>query len=322
MIRQSDAGRVLQLRLAYGAVVANAGIAVTGCVVRVTGSGLGCPTWPQCVPGSMTPVAHPELESLHQWIEYGNRLLTTVVGLVVGLSVLVAWRSRARRPRPLKLSVIMLGGIAAQAVLGGATVLTGLLWWTVAVHLLASTALVWLSVLLVDSIDEPGHSRGRVPPAITGLLGFQVSVLSAVLIAGTLVTAAGPHAGDQAVSRLGLPPDALAHVHSSLLFLFLGLLVGLGAILRLRSTGGRPWRRYLQLLGLVLGQGAVGLVQLWTGVPAALVTLHVLGAMAITAGTASLWCAIRQEGTLAPLPEAIAVPSDESPLLRTARQKG
>ncbi|MEU5261107.1 COX15/CtaA family protein [Amycolatopsis sp. NPDC021455] len=285
--------QVLQRRLAIAALIANAGIAVTGCVVRVTGSGLGCPTWPQCVPGSLTPVAHPEAAPLHQWIEYGNRMLTVVVGLVVAGSVLAAWGARRQSPRPLVLSSVMLGGVVAQAVLGGVTVLTGLSWWTVAAHLLASTALVWLSLLLLDAIDHPA-SGTRAHPAVAVLFGILVAVLSATLVAGTLVTAAGPHAGSEDTPRLGLPVEPLAHTHASLLFLFLGLLIGLGGVLRLRTPDPRIWRRYLLLVGLVLLQGGLGLVQFLTGVPATLVALHVLGAMVITATTASVWCTVHR----------------------------
>src|SRR4051812_16356840 len=142
--------------LAIAAVITQAGIAVTGSVVRVTGSGLGCPTWPQCFPGSLVPVAHPEIEPLHQWVEFGNRLLTVLLILVAGACLIAAWGVRPRRRRLIWLAAAMPLGVLAQAVIGGVTVLAGLVWWTVAPHFLVSMVLVWLAVLLVRASTEGG----------------------------------------------------------------------------------------------------------------------------------------------------------------------
>jgi cytochrome c oxidase assembly protein subunit 15 len=279
---------------AIAAVLTQAGIAVTGSVVRVTGSGLGCPTWPQCFPGSLVPRPHPEVAALHQWIEFGNRLLTGLVGLV-GLACLgVALLVRPRRRQLILLSATMPLGVAAQAVLGGITVLTGLAWWTVAVHFLVSMVLVWLAVLLVAAFAE-----GDAPPRwhllrpLRGLLATAITVMATLLIAGTLVTSAGPHAGSTATPRLAVSVPALAQLHADLLVGFLGLLAGLGFAIRAAGVPSRTWRRYLVLVCVVLAQGTLGAVQYLTGVPEVLASLHVLGAASVVVAMAALWTSCR-----------------------------
>jgi heme a synthase len=283
-------------------VISQGGIAVTGSIVRVTGSGLGCPTWPQCVAGSLTPVAHPEVAPLHQWVEFGNRTLTGVVGIFAGLIVIAAWLGRPRRRRVLTLALVQLGGVALQAVIGGITVLTGLLWWTVSVHFLVSMGLVWLAVLLHRSLaegDDPADPL--LPRALLKLQVVQAVVLGFLLLAGTFVTAAGPHAGDSDTPRLSLPVDDLAQAHADLLFLFLGMLTALGFAVHGFSQDPVLRRRYWVLVAVVLSQGALGMVQYWTGVPEVLVSLHVLGAGATVVATAGLWVAGRSRG---PVPAA------------------
>lgn len=285
---------------AIAAVITQAGIAVTGSVVRVTGSGLGCPTWPQCVPGSLVPQPHPEVAALNQWIEFGNRLLTGLVG-VVGLACLViALLVRPRRRRLILLAATMPVGVAAQAVLGGITVLTGLAWWTVAAHFLLSMVLVWLAVLLVAAFAEgDAPPRWHLPGPLRGLLYTATTVLAAVLIAGTLVTAAGPHAGDTDTPRLAISVPALAQLHADLLIGFLGLLAGLGFALRAAGVPARTWRSYLVLICVVLAQGLLGAVQYLTGVPEVLVSLHVLGAASVVVVMAAFWASCRVRDDLA-----------------------
>lgn len=283
---------------AIAAGITQAGIAVTGSVVRVTGSGLGCPTWPQCFPGSLVPQPHPEVATLHQWIEFGNRLLTGLVGLVGLACLVVALLLRPRRRRLILLAAAMPAGVVVQAVLGGITVLAGLAWWTVAVHFLVSMVLVWLAVLLVAAVTEgDAPPRWYLPGPLRGLLFTATAVLGALLIAGTLVTAAGPHAGDTATPRLAVSVAALAQLHADLLVAFLGLLAGLGFALRAVHAPGGTWGRYLLLVCVVLAQGVLGVVQYLTGVPEALVSLHVLGAASVVVATAALWtgCRIREE---------------------------
>jgi cytochrome c oxidase assembly protein subunit 15 len=307
----------LQRTLAIAAVIAQGGIAVTGSIVRVTGSGLGCPTWPQCVAGSLTPVEHPDVAPLHQWVEFGNRTLTGLIGVIALLCVLAAWLSRPRRGRVVKLALVQLGGVVLQAVIGGITVLTGLLWWTVSLHFLVSMGLVWMAVLLVRGIREgDAPATPLVPKPLLGLQVLQTGVLGLLLLAGTFVTAAGPHAGDAKTPRLDVPVDHLVQVHADLLFLFLGMLVALGFALKAASASAPLWRRYWILVGVVLAQGALGMVQYFTGVPEVLVSLHVLGAGTVIVATAGLWVASRDRG---PVPSTVAVPSPVPDLVAAAK---
>src|ERR1700728_1991998 len=192
-----EPSRRAQRIVAAAVILTQGGIAVTGAIVRVTASGLGCPTWPQCFPGSFTPVAVSEVPRIHQAVEFGNRMITFAVVLTAALAVLVVYRAH-RRAEVLLYAWLMPASTVLQAVIGGITVRTGLLWWTVAVHLLTSMTMVWLSVLLFVKVGEPDDgvvSRQVVTP-LRALTLLSALTLAAVLVAGTLVTAAGPHAGD------------------------------------------------------------------------------------------------------------------------------
>lgn len=287
-------------------ILTQGGIAVTGAIVRVTASGLGCPTWPQCFPGSFTPVAHAEVPRIHQAVEFGNRMITFAVVIGAVLAVLAVTRARRRR-EVLVYAWLMPVSTVVQAVIGGITVRTGLLWWTVAIHLLTSMTMVWLSVLLYVKIGEPddGEVRRRVARPLRALTALIGANLAAVLVTGTLVTAAGPHAGDRSpsrtVPRLKIEIDTLVHAHSSLLVAYLALVVGLGFGL-LAVGAARPiLLRLGVLLALVCAQAAVGTAQYYTGIPAALVALHVAGAAACTAATAALWASMRQRAEPQPV---------------------
>jgi cytochrome c oxidase assembly protein subunit 15 len=299
-----------QRLIAAAVVLTQGGIAVTGAIVRVTASGLGCPTWPQCFPGSFTPVPVAEVPVIHQAVEFGNRMITFLVVLTAALAVLAVTRARRRR-EVLFYAWLMPASTVAQAVIGGITVLTGLLWWTVAIHLLVSMTMVWLSVLLFVKVGESdesvaaGLSTAVVPKPLRWLTALTAAALAAVLVAGTLVTGAGPHAGDksaaQPVLRLQVEITTLVHLHSSLLVAYLSLVVGLGfALLAVRAPRPVLLRLYV-LLALVCAQGLVGTVQFLTGVPAALVAVHVAGAAACTAATAALWASMRERAQPEPL---------------------
>jgi heme a synthase len=285
--------------LAVAAVVGQAGIAVTGAVVRVTGSGLGCPTWPQCFPGSLVPVPHPEVAVLHQWVEFGNRLLGIALVIITGACLLAALNVRPRRRRLVLLAATMPLGVVAQAVIGGVTVLAGLAWYTVAPHFLVTIPLIWLAVLLVRESSPaamaapPGSGwRPAVPAALRGLLVVTSIVLVALVVAGTLVTAAGPHGGDAATPRLeAVPLPELATAHAHLLFAFLGLLVGVGFLTRAVPVPRAVVVRLRVLVAVTLAQGALGGIQYALGVPEVLVALHVLGAAVTVASAAWLWAA-------------------------------
>jgi len=283
-------------------IITQGGIAVTGAIVRVTSSGLGCPTWPQCFPGSFTPVAVSEVPRIHQAVEFGNRMITFAVVLTAALAVLAVTRAH-RRGEVLFYAWLMPASTLVQAVIGGITVRTGLLWWTVATHLLTSMTMVWLAVLLYVKVGQPDSNGAvvvseRVVKPLRLLTALSAVTLAAVLVAGTLVTAAGPHAGDRSpnrtVPRLRIEITTLVHAHSSLVVAYLALLVGLGFGL-LAVHAPRPVLvRLGVLLVAVLGQAAVGTVQFFTGVPAALVAVHVAGAAICTAATAALWASMRE----------------------------
>ncbi|MCV7219698.1 COX15/CtaA family protein [Mycolicibacterium elephantis] len=292
--------------IAFLVILTQGGISVTGAIVRVTASGLGCPTWPQCFPGSFTPVPVAEVPVLHQVVEFGNRLVTFLVVLAAAAAVLAVTRARRRR-EVLVYAWLMPASTVVQAVIGGITVLTGLLWWTVAVHLLASMTMVWLAVLLFVKVGEPddGVVVRRVPKPLRQLTFLSTVTLAAVLVTGTLVTGAGPHAGDRSIARtiprLEVEITTLVHLHSSLLVAYLALLVGLGFGL-LAVHAARPVLvRLAVLLVLVCAQGLVGVVQFYTGVPAALVAVHVAGAALCTAATAALWASMRQRAEPEPV---------------------
>lgn len=296
----------VQRIIAAAVILTQGGIAVTGAIVRVTASGLGCPTWPQCFPGSFTPVPVAEVPVIHQAVEFGNRMITFLVVLTAALAVLAVTRARRRR-EVLGYAWLMPISTVAQAVIGGITVLTGLLWWTVAIHLLVSMTMVWLAVLLYVKIGEPddGVPTAVVPKPLRWLTVLTATALATVLVAGTLVTGAGPHAGDksveQPVPRLQVEITTLVHLHSSLLVAYLSLVVGLGfALLAVRAPQPVILRLGV-LLVLVCAQGLVGTVQFFTGVPAALVAVHVAGAAACTAATAALWASMRQRTEPEPL---------------------
>lgn len=292
--------------IAAAVILTQGGIAVTGAIVRVTASGLGCPTWPQCFPGSFTPVPHAEVAGIHQAVEFGNRLLTFLVVLTAAAAVIAVTRARRRR-EVLFYAWLMPASTVAQAIIGGITVLTGLLWWTVAIHLLVSMAMVWLAVLLFVKIGEPddGVSEDRAPKPLRQLTVLSAVTLAAVLVTGTMVTGAGPHAGDKSperpVPRLEIEITTLVHMHSSLLVAYLALLVGLGFGLLAVGSSPEVRKRLGVVVVLVAAQGTLGAVQFFTGVPEALVALHVAGAAACTAATAALWASLRERTQPEPL---------------------
>ncbi|GAB2926666.1 heme A synthase [Rhodococcus aerolatus] len=288
-----------QRRFTFVAALTQAGIAVTGAVVRVTGSGLGCPTWPQCFPGSFVPTGET-VPALHQAIEFSNRMLTYLVTLAAVAAVLVVVRG-GRRPALRRYAWTLPLGTVAQAVLGGITVLTGLVWWTVALHLLLSMVLVWLAVQLHVGVAVPDGARSAVvvAPVVRRVVVAAAVLLALVLAAGTTVTGAGPHAGDATTPRLDVAITALVHLHGDLV---VALLVAVGALaVLLRRAGATALlRRTWLLLAVVLAQGLVGLVQYYTGVPEVLVAVHVAGAGAVTAALAAVWAATTtQVGALA-----------------------
>ncbi len=262
-------------RAFLAALVVNVGIVVTGGAVRLTASGLGCPTFPRCTDDSL--VVTREMGG-HGLVEFGNRMLTFALSAVVVAAVVVAWR--AGRRDLLRLALLLFGGIVAQALLGGVTVLTGLNPVTVMAHFLVSMALVAVATLALErAAGQPVPRRLLVHPAV--LRGGQalVVVTALLLVAGTVVTGSGPHSGDKnATHRLPFDLREVTQLHADLVFLLVGLAVGLAVALRATSAPAELRRRSTVLLVVVLAQGAVGYTQYATDLPVVLVMVHLLGA--------------------------------------------
>lgn len=271
-------------------------IVVTGGLVRLTGSGLGCPTWPQCDPGSFTPAFRPE-DGIHPYIEFGNRLIGIVVG-VIALAVMYAvwrWAEAIVRRRMLVLAGLVLFGTLAQGGLGGITVIMGLNPAIVMAHFLISMVLIVISTLLVLTHRLSISSTGGPIPSIVQGLGVLTSTVGAVVIVlGTVVTGSGPHSGDaDEPARFGFDPQTISWLHADSVMLFVGLVVAMVVATTLvpeTLDSRRPWRLVLLIS---LAQGVLGYVQYATGVPVPLVSLHMLGACLLTAtlawGMWSLW---------------------------------
>jgi len=262
-------------RLGWATLLANIGIVLTGGAVRLTGSGLGCPTWPRCHGSSFTP--HGALD-VHSAIEFGNRTLTFVLTAIAIVTFVGAWRSGRAELRRLALWLAL--SVPAQAVLGGITVLTDLNPWVVAFHLLFSMAIISLAVLYLWRIDHP-----PAPPLASGRLTALAWATYAagwlVLALGTVVTGSGPHAGDATAPRNGLDPLQISQAHADAVFLLVGLSVGLLLALRGSGAPAQVTRAALVLVVVELGQGLIGFVQYFTDLPIVLVELHLLGAATI-----------------------------------------
>ncbi|OLT44051.1 cytochrome oxidase assembly protein [Serinicoccus sp. CNJ-927] len=280
--------------MAWASLLANALLVLTGGLVRLTASGLGCPTWPRCTDASWTNT--PEM-GMHGVIEFGNRLLTFVLVAVAVLTFLSVWRSRRTHPGLFVLALVMALGIPVQAVLGGITVITGLNPWVVGVHFLVSAGLITLGGILVDRARRaslPGVARAERPGQVTTgrrtmrLLGAVLAVSVALTVyLGTLVTGTGPHSGDSGdVARHTFDAYLVTRAHAVPVYALVATSF-LTLALAVRAGWPRPVRRMLLLLVvLVVAQGAVGYYQFFTGLPVVAVVVHLVGAAALCAVTA------------------------------------
>ena len=277
-------------------IVAQCAIVVTGALVRLTASGLGCPTWPDCSDGSLIPVAR-QAEGFHKYIEFGNRMLTFALALIILAALIAAIRHRPRRKVLIGLAFLLFAGVAAQAVIGGITVLTGLNPLSVAAHFLVSAGLIAVSVALYErgneSFDGPKTIIVRKELLIVAralvALGFVIVVL------GTVVTGSGPHSGDSnVVNRLPLDPRVVSWIHADVVLLFVGLVFALALGLRLTQASAVAQRRVWVLIAIVLLQGFVGYTQYFTGLPELLVAVHVAGACAVWWATLRIPYALRE----------------------------
>ena len=269
----------------WASLVANTGIVVTGGAVRLTGSGLGCPTWPRCTEDDFTP--HGALD-FHSAIEFGNRLLTFVLVAVAVLTFVAAVRTGRRHL--VGLAAVLAAGIPLQAVIGGITVLTDLNPWIVSLHLLLSMALVGLSVRFLQVLDRPTPAVGG--PATT-LAWIVLAAAWVVLYLGTVVTGSGPHAGDADSPRNGLDPLQWSQLHADAVFLYLGLTIGLLLCLLAVRADRAAVRVVAWLLVAQLAQGAIGFVQYFNDLPELLVGLHMLGAALLSALTTAALLRVR-----------------------------
>ncbi|GAB2595027.1 COX15/CtaA family protein [Pseudactinotalea suaedae] len=274
-------------------------IIVTGGAVRLTGSGLGCSTWPQCEPGSFTPVFHEELE-FHVFVEYGNRLVGVLLGLVgISLAVLMTLAvrrlGRSRRLRTMSYAVIAV--VVLQGLIGGVSVWMDLHPAVVGSHFLISAALLVLSTVLAVTWFEPDSPTQPVGSPWLRRLAWTTAVLAGVVVVlGVVVTGAGPHSGDDEIGyRFAVDPYLVARAHAVAVWVFLAALAAtIVAAVRARPALPDVRRWTLVLLLVTLLQGVIGYVQFFTGLPEILVGAHMLGAALLIVATTRTMLTLRE----------------------------
>lgn len=277
------ASRTALRRLALASTVVNVVLVISGGAVRLTGSGLGCPTWPKCTESSLTPT---DGISAHKLIEFGNRQVGVLLAVLTLLTLVVAIRRREH----VRLAALCFAVVPVQAVIGGITVRTDLNPWVVSLHFLASMPAIavtlWLWWLVADRPTAEG------PPWLRGYGTVVLGATVLVLMAGTVVTGAGPHAGDVrrdgSLHRNGLSPASMSQLHADLVMVLIGLTVGAVALTRYALRNERLRRAALVLLGAELVQGVIGFVQYFTHLPVLAVWLHMIGACAVWLAALSL----------------------------------
>jgi cytochrome c oxidase assembly protein subunit 15 len=284
--------------LALTSLIANVVLVVTGAAVRLTDSGLGCPTWPRCTDESYTTTS---AMGVHGAIEFGNRTLIFVLGLIALACLAAAIFERPRRRATIWLAVAVLLGIPAQAVVGGITVLTGLNPWVVGLHFLVSMALIAFAYALWKRAGEgDGTPEPLVPAPLRHLARLTALASAAVIALGVVVTGSGPHAGDANAKRNGLDPTTVAQAHADVVFLLVGLTVALCFALRAVNAPRAAVRAAVTLLVIELGQGLIGFVQYFTHLPIVLVGAHMLGASLVWTATLGVIWSLRTRPALRP----------------------
>jgi len=285
MATQRAARALTPLTLAL--LISQAAIVVTGGAVRLTGSGLGCPTWPECTPGSYFPVENQVEGVFHSWIEFGNRLLTFVLVIFALATLIAVLRSGRKDLRPLAAGQIL--GILGQGVLGGITVLTNLNPLTVAAHFL-------LSIILIAAATSL-HSRRKGPTVriqVNGRLNsysrFHVMWAGLVITLGTIVTAVGPHAGDRDVPRLDLKIQEITRIHSVSVYILILFSI---IYYKHKEINILTKRRLRIFFGISLAQGVLGYIQYFLGVPELLVGLHILGSTLVWIAAWRIWLSVQ-----------------------------
>ncbi|WP_328668444.1 COX15/CtaA family protein [Streptomyces sp. NBC_00328] len=299
--RWTPASRTVQ-RAALAALVMAVVIVVTGGAVRLTGSGLGCPTWPKCTDDSLTATS---AMGFHGAIEFGNRMLTYVLCAAVGWAIIAARSRKPWRRGLTRLGWAQFWIVMSNAVLGGIVVLVGLNPYTVAAHFLLSTALITVAALMWQRTREGDAApRPLVGKSVQQLVWFMV-VASVLLIAvGTVVTGAGPHAGDSSeVARIPVGWENVAKLHAVLAWIVVTLTFALWFVLKAVDAPQGPLRRTRDLFLILLAQGVIGYVQYFTDLPEALVALHMLGSCLVWIGVLRVLLALRERPeTVADLP--------------------
>lgn len=294
-------------RVTLFALLSLAAIVVTGAAVRLTGSGLGCSDWPTCEQGQLAPA---EMSDAPAMIEFVNRTITGLVSVAAAVAVL---GSLVRTPRRRDLTLLswgLVGGVVAQILIGAMVVLLHLSPKTVIAHFLVSMVIVWNAVVLHDRAGRPDGAAVPVVPDRVASLGRALFVAAAVVVAtGTVVTANGPHAGDEQAERWTLGIEAAARVHGTSVVVFLALVLVALRWVRVAGAPAPAQRAASVLLAVVVAQAAVGYTQYLTGVPALLVGVHVVGALAVWVSTIRFNLALTQVPTAAPAGDPPLVPA-------------
>lgn len=280
-------------RAALAALVMSVVIIVTGGAVRLTGSGLGCPTWPQCTDDSLTTTS---AMGVHGAIEFGNRMLTDVLCAVVGWAIIAA-----RSQKPWRRSLTRLGWaqfwiVMGNAVLGGIVVLVGLNPYTVAAHFLLAIALVAVAAVMWQRTREGDAApRPLVGKAVQQLVWFLVVATVLLLAVGTVVTGAGPHAGDSRdVKRIPIDWETVAKLHAVLAWIVVTLTFALWFVLKAVDAPRGPLLRTRELFVVLLAQGVVGYVQYFTHLPELVVGIHMLGSCLVWIGVLRVLLSLRE----------------------------
>ena len=263
-------------------VVANCVLVLTGGVVRLTGSGLGCPTWPRCTDGSYVTTS---AMGIHGAIEFGNRMLIFVLTAIAGIGLIVAFAQRRRAPRAFTASVLVVVMVVVQAVVGGITVRMALNPWIVATHFLLSIVTLAFAFMFWNNAATRHQGSWSPPSAVRHLARLLTAVSALVLMFGTVVTGSGPHAGDTKAARTGFNPQDVAQLHADAVFLLIGLSAALWFAMRAIGAPGPVSRAAAALVLVELGQGVIGFVQYFTHLPVAVVAAHLLGASLVWVAT-------------------------------------
>ena len=265
------------------------GIVLTGGIVRLTGSGLGCPTWPECTEDSYTPV-EGQIEGFKSWIEFGNRLLTFALVLACALSILAVLISKRRDLRLLVLG--QFAGIFGQAILGGITVLLDLHPATVAAHFILSIILIAGAQSLLSKAQSEYEWKKLEKSTLHLLARSHVLLTFVVIVVGTVVTGSGPHAGDVASPRFGFEVRNVAWLHADLVI----ALFGISLAYLISSTTPADAKRLLNFFFIIsLLQGAIGYIQYFLGLPEVIVALHMLGSTLVWICAWKVWLSVSRQ---------------------------